>query len=93
MLNIVNRIFIPTLYLFLPYIFSLDKEFVGNDLKEIEYDGSNMNAPQILLDYLDHNLNKVRHLWYWYYIQWGKNSGEPKLSLALFSIKTYFKVK
>ena len=87
MLNIVNRIFIPTLYLFLPYIFSLDKEFVGNDLKEIEYDGSNMNAPQILLDYLDHNLNKVRHS-YWYYIQWAKNSGgiqfsEPRLSLAL----------
>ena len=67
--------------------FSLDKEFVGNDLKEIEYDGSNMNALQILLDYLDHNLNKVRHS-YWYYIQWAKNSGgiqfsEPRLSLAL----------
>lgn len=42
-----------------PLIEPIDKEFVGNDLKEIEYDGSNMNAPQILLDYLDHNLNKI----------------------------------
>ena len=89
MLNIVNRIFIPTLYLFLPYIFSLDKEFVGNDLKEIEYDGSNMNAPQMLLDYLDHNLNKVRHYIHIGIIYSGlKIRGEiqfsePRLSLAL----------
>ena len=36
-----------------------DKAFTNEDLQEIEYDGKNMNATQILLDFLDHNLTKV----------------------------------
>ena len=36
-----------------------DKAFATEDLQEVEYDGKNMNAPQILMDFLDHNLTKV----------------------------------
>ena len=36
-----------------------DKAFAAEDLQEVEYDGKNMNAPQILMDFLDHNLTKV----------------------------------
>ena len=42
-----------------PLIEPFNKEFIGDELKEIEYDGKNMNAPEILLDYLDHHLIKV----------------------------------
>lgn len=42
-----------------PLMEPFDKEFVGTNVKEIEYDGKNMNAPQTLLDYLDHSLNQV----------------------------------
>ena len=42
-----------------PLIEPFDKAFTNEDLQEIEYDGKNMNATQILLDFLDHNLTKV----------------------------------
>ena len=42
-----------------PLIEPFDKAFATADLQEVEYDGNNMNAPQILLDFLDHNLTKV----------------------------------
>ena len=45
-----------------PLMEPFDKEFVGSNVKEIEYDGKNMNAPQTLLDYLDHSLNQVAQL-------------------------------
>ena len=45
-----------------PLMEPFDKEFVGTNVKEIEYDGKNMNAPQTLLDYLDHSLNQVAQL-------------------------------
>jgi len=42
-----------------PLIEPFDKAFATADLQEVEYDGNNMNAPQILLDFLDHNLTKT----------------------------------
>ena len=42
-----------------PLIEPFDKAFATEDLQEVEYDGKNMNAPQILMDFLDHNLTKV----------------------------------
>ncbi len=42
-----------------PLIGPVPKDFVPDEFKEIEYDGSNMNACQTLLDYLNHALDKV----------------------------------
>jgi len=42
-----------------PMIEPIDKAFTTEDLQEVEYDGKNMNATQILLDFLDHNLTKT----------------------------------
>jgi len=42
-----------------PLIEPFDKAFATEDLQEVEYDGKNMNAPQILMDFLDHNLTKT----------------------------------
>jgi hypothetical protein len=37
----------------------LKKEFAAKNLEEVEYDGKNMNVPQMLLDFLNNSIDKV----------------------------------